>query len=93
MSQVNASQNSRQILSNTHNNFQPLTYIITEILIKSILKKRTIISGERLKKRQKNITEELLIRLQRDNQSKEEMQKRIQLNWNTTFIRQFLKKG
>ena len=30
LSQVNASQNSRQMIGNTHNGFQPLASIITE---------------------------------------------------------------
>ena len=30
LSQVNASQNSRQTIGNTHNDFQPLASIITE---------------------------------------------------------------
>ena len=32
LSQVNASQNSRQTISNTHNGFQPFACIMTEIL-------------------------------------------------------------
>ena len=35
LSQVNASQNSWQMIGNTHNGFQPFAYIMTEKLIHS----------------------------------------------------------
>ena len=33
LSQINASQNSRQTIGNTHNGFQPFAYIMTEKLV------------------------------------------------------------
>ena len=33
MSQVNASQNSRQMTGNTHNGFQPFAFIMTKKLV------------------------------------------------------------
>ena len=45
LSQVNASQNLRQMIGNTHNSFQPLASIITEWLDNIQKFNLTIISG------------------------------------------------
>ena len=50
LSQVDASQNSRQMIDNIHNDFQPLASIMTERFDNTQNINLTIISGKRIKK-------------------------------------------
>ena len=50
LSQVNASQNTRQMIDNIHNDFQPFACIMTERFDSTQKINLTIISGMRVKK-------------------------------------------
>ena len=60
LSQVNASQNSRQMIDNIHNDFQPFVCIVTERFDNSWKINLTIISGKRVKKSVKKIQQKLI---------------------------------
>ena len=49
LSQINVSQNSRQMIDNTHNDFQPFACIMTERFDNTQMNNQTIISGKRVK--------------------------------------------
>ena len=49
LSQVNASQNSRQMIDNIHNDFQTFAWIMTERFDNTQKINLTIISGKRVK--------------------------------------------
>ena len=50
LSQVNASQNSRQMIDNIHNDLQPFACIMTEKFDNTPKNQLTIISGKRVKR-------------------------------------------
>ena len=50
LSRVNTSQNSRQMIDNIHNDFQPFSCIMTERFDNTQKINLTIISGKRIKK-------------------------------------------
>ena len=83
LSHVNASQNSRQMIDNIHNDFQPFDCIITE-KFDNIPKDQSkyYLRKESKKESQEDTTQnkadKLLTSLQRDNQSKR--QEKIELS-------------
>ena len=75
LSQVDASQNSRQIIDNIHNDFQPFTRIMTERFdnIPKDQSNYNLREDNKIECREEtaqNKADKLLISLQRDNQSK-----------------------
>ena len=93
LSQANTSQNSRQTIGNTHNDFQSFTCIMTERFGNTIKYQSNYYLREDSKKEcQKetiqNKADKLLASLQRDNQSRRQA-KKIQSSWNFTIIKLF----
>ena len=75
LSQVNTSQNSRQMIDNIHNVFQPFACIMTEKFGNIPKNKSNYYLREESKKEcqeetAQNIADKLLTNLQRDNQSR-----------------------
>ena len=80
LSQVNASQNSRQMINNIHNDFQPFACIMTEKFDNTLKDQSNYYLRKESKKEcreetAQNKAAKLLTSLQRDNQS-EDKQKR-----------------
>ena len=93
LSQVNASQNSRQMINNIHNDFQPFACIMTERFDNTPKDQSNYyLKGENKKECQEETTQnkadKLLTSLQRDNKSRRQA-KKIVLNWNLTFTKLF----
>ena len=80
LSQVNASQNSRQMIDNIHNNFQSFACIMTERFDKTPKDQSNYYLSEESKNEcreetAQNKADKLLTRLQRDNQSRRKAKK------------------
>ena len=93
LSQVNASQNSWQMIDNIHNDFQPFACIIIDRFDHTpkdqsnyYLRKEN--NKECWEETAQNNADKLLASLQRDNQSRRQA-KKIELNWNLTFTKLF----
>ena len=89
LSQVNAPQNSRQMIDNIHNDFQPLACIMTERFDNTPKDQSNYYLREENKNEcreetTQNKADKLLTSLQRDNQSRRQA-KKIKLSWNLTF--------
>ena len=95
LSQVNASQNSRQMIDNIHIDFQPFACIMTE-KFDNIPKDQSnyYLRKESKKESQEDTTQnkadKLLTILQRDNQSKRQEKNRVELK--LTFTKLFCNK-
>ena len=93
LSQVNASQNSRQMIDNIHNDFQPFACIMTERFDNTPKDQSNYYLKEENKKEcreeiTQNKADKLLTSPQRDNQSRRQA-KKIELSWNLTFTKLF----
>ena len=92
LSQVNASQNSRQMIDNIHNDFQPFACIMTE-KFDNIPKDQSnyYLRKESKKECQEETTQnkadKLLTSLQRDNQSRKQEKNKVELK--LTFTKLF----
>ena len=78
LSQVNASQNSRQMIDNIHNDFQPFICIMTERFDNTPKDQSNYYIKEESKKEcqeetTQNKADKLLASLQRDNQSRRQV--------------------
>ena len=93
LSQVNASQNSLQMIDNIHNYFKPLASIMAEKFDNTPKDQSNYYLREESKKECReetvqNKADKLLTILQRDNQSRRQA-KKIELSWNLTFTKLF----
>ena len=93
LSQVNASQNSRQTIDNIHNDFQPFACIMNEKFDNIPKNQSNYYLRDESKKEYwedttQNKADKLLTSLQRDNQSKRQA-KKIELSWDQTFTKLF----
>ena len=93
LSQVNASQDSRKMIDNIHNDFQLFTCIMTERFDNIPKDQSNYYLRDESKKEcreetTQNKTDKQLTTLQRDNQSRRQA-KKIELSWNLTFTKLF----
>ena len=85
LSQANASQNSRQMIDNIHNDFQPFAFIMTERFDNTQKINLTIISGMRVKKnveKRQHKIKQTDYRLVFKETIKVENKEKIELSWN-----------
>ena len=92
LSQVNASQNSRQMIDNIHNDFQPFALIMTEKFDNIPKDQSNYYFREESKKEcreetTQNKADKLLTSIQRDNQSRRQDKNRVELK--LTFTKLF----
>ena len=93
LSRVNASQNSRQMIDNIHNDFQPFSCIMTERFDNTPKDQSNYYLREENKKEcreetTQNKADKLLTSHQRDNQSRIQT-KKIEFSWNLIFTKLF----